>query len=249
VSEWTDHIEVLANTNGGSYLILGAHKSSSVNEHSFDDTRGEVTDIDVNNFVYLFAYLAPQDALPPAEHARGVRWRTNGLDLIVAEVADAPDDAMIERIAGDFAEVDGLNLQIPASARTQGFASVGSSPGDTSDVADYSVTWAPQELAGANRTEAVETPDKGPLLFINVGSRYYAQPSATSSTDPSTAPISKEGGSLQLEFLLNGGIVKVSGRQVGEEAVRVLATSLRTYDRSAWRARLGERLLVDEPEE
>ena len=34
---------------------------------------------------------------------------------MVAEVADESDDAMIERVADEFAEVDSLNFQIPAS--------------------------------------------------------------------------------------------------------------------------------------
>jgi hypothetical protein len=249
VGEWTDHIEVLANKNRNSYLILGAHKSSSTKDDSFDKTDGEVTDMgDADNFAYLLAYVVRQDAPLPEGHARGVRQRANGLDLMVAEVADEPDDAMIERVAEEFAEVDSLNFQIPASAGSQGFASVGSSPSDTLNVADYSVSWVPQELAGANRTEAVEAPDEGPLLFVNVGAAFYAQTS-TASTDPSSAPISKEGALLRIEFLVDGSIVTVSGRQVSEDALRAVATSLRTYDRSEWRALLGDRLLVDEPDE
>jgi hypothetical protein len=245
VREWTAHFEILSNETRESYLILIAEAGPRVEQDS-PVTDGEITDMDVNNFGFLFVYVVGQNP-PPQAQARGVGWRANGLNLMVAEVADAPDDDRINLIANEFGEVDTLNFQIPTSVRTQGYKSVGSSPGGTDDAADYSVSWAPQGLAGANRAEAIKQPDEGPLLFINVGSRFYAQSKTISSTDASTAAISKENGLLRMEFLINGSHVQVSGRQVDEEAVRELATSLRTYGHSEWRDRLGDRLLVDEP--
>jgi hypothetical protein len=51
------------------------------------------------------------------------------------------------------------------------------------------VSWSPSELAGTDRDAAVAAPDESSALWLNVGSRGYAQNAMASSDDPAEAPI------------------------------------------------------------
>ncbi|MEA2433304.1 MAG: hypothetical protein QOG54_761 [Actinomycetota bacterium] len=115
--------------------------------------------------------------------------------------------------------------------------------------ASYSVSWAPEELAGATRDEAVNLPDKGPTLFINVGAPFYVDryereiPNLAGNAQE--AAVTHEGEILEMHFLMDGSIVAVGARDVDENVVRSFATSLKAFARDEWRRTLGARLLVD----
>jgi hypothetical protein len=45
---------------------------------------------------------------------------------------------------------------------------------------------------------------------------------------------------------MSGSVVRLNGRDVDEAMMRMVADSLRAHDRADWRAKLGDRLLVDQ---
>jgi hypothetical protein len=115
--------------------------------------------------------------------------------------------------------------------------------------ASYTVSWTPEELAGATRDEAINLPDQGPTLFINVGSPFYVDRYEREipdlAGDAQEAAVTREGEILEMHLLVDGSIVTVGARDVDENVMRSFATSLETYPRDEWRTTLGERLLVD----
>ena len=119
----------------------------------------------------------------------------------------------------------------------------GSTP---SYVSDYTVSWVPADIAGASRSAAIALPDTGPTIFINVGSPFYASSFTNVSANPADASITSQDGLLEMRFLMSGSVVRLNGRDVDEAMMRLVADSLRAYDRADWRAKLGERLLVDQ---
>jgi hypothetical protein len=119
----------------------------------------------------------------------------------------------------------------------------GSTP---SYVSDYTVSWVPADLAGASRSAAIALPDTGLTIFINVGSPSYAPSFTNVSANPADAPITSQDGLLEMRFLMSGSVVRLNGRDVDEAMMRMVADSLRAYHRADWRAKLGERLLVDQ---
>ena len=252
--EWQDHFEFFAGRDG--FLILGAHRLSSASDFGFGPPGTHAVErSDAGRFMMALAFVLPAKpsagltTAPSAKdlRAREMRWRSDGFDFIVAQLSASPDDALIERIGDEFGRLRSLDFPIPRSAEAAGFTRVGSAAGDL-DTPDYTVSWAPAKFAGENREAAIAAPDEGPGLWINVGSRFYAQTATGLPTDPSEASVTTRDGVLEVEFLFDGSVVRVGGRHVGEPAVRALAESLRMYERDTWRADLGERLFVNHVE-
>lgn len=239
--EWTERSEVLGDGSGERFLVLASTRSDG--EPTSGDP-GPVQDLPVEAFTYLFAYVLGEDPSPLT--ARGVVWGDAGLEMRVALLGSAPDDGLIERVAAELARDPRFEFEIPGAAIEAGFAPLGSSPGSTDDVADYTVSWVPRELAGDDRAEAMEQADDGPTIFINVGARFYGQGNDSDAVDPMTAEITHDGELLHLAVLMSGSPISVSGRAVSEDELRALAASLVPLDREVWRAQLGDRLLVDD---
>ncbi len=207
---------------------------------------GPIEDLPIDDFAYFFIYVVGAD--PSSMAARGVGWSDNGVAMSVAQIGSTPDDRLTERVADELAKDADFDFAVPPSAIDAGFAPLGSAAGSTEDVADYTVSWGPAELAGNDRAAATDAPDDGPTIFINVGARFYGQMGDGQSGDAATAPIRRDGDLLQLQLLVSGSPLTVSGRGVTEEELRAFAVSLVELDRDAWRRELGERLLVDEPD-
>ena len=242
-SEWTDHIEVLTDESGEGFLVL----SSGLTDDTATDSRpGAIEDVPSEAFSYLFAFLGGSD--PSLSAARSVAWVDSGVAMSVAHVSPGPDDALIERVANDLARTGGFDFALPPSVFDAGFAPMGSSPGSTDDVSDYTVSWAPEALVGEDREAAVDAPDDGPRIYLNVGARFYAQIGEAPDADANSAAVVEDGDTLGLEFLLSGTRIAIGGRAVSEEQLRAFASSLEERDHEAWRSELGERLLVDEPD-
>lgn len=113
---------------------------------------------------------------------------------------------------------------------------------------DYTVSWAPEALAGVDRDDAVAGVDEGPTLFLNVGARSYRSLFPDDlATDISAADATHDGDVLSLDFELTGIPVSVGGRGVTEDELAAFAMSLRDTDHDRWRAELSDRLFVDDP--
>jgi hypothetical protein len=232
---------VLADGSEDRFLVLA---STLTGDESSSDHPGSIHDLPVDGFASLFAYVVGTD--PSPLQARGVRWRDNGVELSVPHIGSTPDDRLTERVADELASDPRFDFEVPASAMDAGFTPLGSATGSTDDLADYTVSWVPSEMAGEDRAAAVDAPDEGPTIFINVGARFYGQIAALGPGDAVTAPISRDGELLRLEFLMSGAPISVSGRAVTEEELRDFAASLVELDRDAWRRGLGDRLLIDD---
>jgi len=209
---------------------------------------GSAEDFPSDEFLILVKLVVSPSAgalNPTMTKVRGIEWHNSRFYLRVAEVASTPDDALIDRVAQQLDSVRDLDFTIPPSALADGFQRAGGAPSFPMDVTDYTVSWAPGDSVGATRAEAGSMPDKGPTIFINVGSRFYAQSGRTLSSDPATAEMKTESDIKKLDFVMNGSLVSVGGRQVDDQALRAFATSLNAMTQTAWRAQLGDRLLVD----
>jgi hypothetical protein len=201
-----------------------------------------------DDLVLSIGYATQREATaanPNTLHARGVEWQNARFAFRVAELASTPDDTLIQRAANQLGGIKDLNFTVPNAILQEGFQVAGRVAGFPSDVTDYTVVWTPADLAGSSRSEAAKLPDTGATIFINVGCRFYGQGMRSLSSDPTTAPITSANGLLDLQFLMDGSWVRVNGRGVDEEAVRSFAAGLEPFNRMDWRARLGDRLLVD----
>lgn len=124
------------------------------------------------------------------------------------------------------------------------------------DVADYTISWAPASQVGTSRRASVDLPEPDPRLYLNVGAGFFL-PVWEQGHEGRDLPASIDDaiveqdadGELSLDFSRDGVLVKVGGHGVEEAVLRDLAKSLRAMPRDAWRERLGDRLLVDEPEQ
>jgi hypothetical protein len=169
---------------------------------------------------------------------------------LVGELAVEPDTDLIASVAEDLRGIDDLDFDLPASATSNGYERVGSSPDFPADLTEYTIVWRPTELAGDDREEAVASDDDGPSLFITVGSAFYTQAASAygMATDADEAEVEREGDLLSLHYVLGDSAVSVRGTAVGEDELRTLARGLRTVDRDDWVEQLGDRLRIDEPD-
>lgn len=259
-SDWRSHTEILSDAQGnGGLLIVEVHR---LGPH--EDPRGLVPleegtigRISTEGFIYFlgffFAYADHAQAAdegsdrdPPA---RATWRRANGLTVFVIHLAPDPDDALISAVADELEAIDSLDYDIPRYAVTSGFEPIGSAAGPANPT-DYTLAWMPSPSAGEDPSSVSGSDDDVPSLTMNVAARGWAQNASALEDDASEAEITTPPGSdgtLELTFLFEGCLVRLSGRGVPEETVRAVATSLRAYGRREWRARLGARLTVDEP--
>ena len=207
---------------------------------------GPIEGLSVDEFAYFFIYVVGAD--PSSMTAHGVAWSDNGVAMSVVQIGSTPNDRLTERVAQDLARDARFDFAVHTSAIDAGFAPLGGSAGSTEDVADYTVSWGPTELAGEDRAAATHAPDHGPTIFINVGARFYGQVDDGRSGTRRPARSVVTATSLQLQLLVSGSPLSVSGRGVTEDELRAFAVSLAELDRDAWRREPGERLLVDEPD-
>jgi hypothetical protein len=257
-AEWTSHTELLAGARGeDGLLIVEAHRLAP-----HDDPRaylpleeGMIGRTRTDGFIYFLGFFfAYADHGPAAEDADGdpparATWRrANGLTVFVIHLASDPDDALIGTVADEMERIESLDYDIPRSAVAAGFEPIGSAAGPANPP-DYTLVWvAPRSPADDPNAEA-GSDDDVPSLTINVAARGWAQNASALDDDSSEAEVTKIPGSdgeLELTFLYQGCLVRVSGRGVPEQTVRAVATSLRVYSRQEWRARVGDRLTVDE---
>ena len=220
-SEWRAHIEVL--TAEGRILLIGVSTDDDL-----EPTPVEVVDFDPDELVYVLGYTLGKGDYWDGRVARQARLGTDEFWVAAVELSADPDDELLRALARDLADANQLDYRIPARAISAGFEPAGSVNGFPDDVTDYTVSWRP---VGEVR--------KVPTLFINVGSKFYAQSRRALGTDPASAPIVEAAGKLSLEFLFDGCSVDVGAQGVDQAAVRAFAVSLRAHPVDEWREMLG----------
>jgi hypothetical protein len=242
--EWAHHFEILSTPERDRFLIVGAGTVGGDGPAA----PGEVEAVDVDDFMFHLTFTV--GAFPADAAAAQVEWQENGLSLFVAEVAAEPDADLIASVAEDLRGLGDLDFDAPRPPSGSGYEPVAASPGDTNDVADYSVVWRPDALAGDDRESGEGAGNEGPTMFINVGSAFYSQAAiaAGTPTSPAEAELQRDGDLLDLVFVLDGSVIRATGSGVDEAELRAFADGLRVVSRDEWADALGSRLLVDEPE-
>lgn len=124
------------------------------------------------------------------------------------------------------------------------------------EVTDYTVVWLPSHLAGNSREDSTAE-DDDPQIYLISGSGYYEEVmpgDAARATrdadvddyDDDTPFVVQDSGHAVLTFRIDGRIANLYAFGIDEQELRMVADSLETMDRQAWRERLGDRLLIED---
>ncbi len=211
---------------------------------------GDPEEVEIDELVYVFAYsgaTVPNDAT-----ARQIAWRSGPVTFTVVRAGTGPaDDDLLREVADQLADGDDLDFGHPSAAADAGY-SLAATITDTEDVQDYTIVWTHADDAGMSREDASDAREDAPSLSMNVGSPMYLPllsqegPLPTSAGD---AEVVEEEGSLELTFVRDGQAVSVRGDGITPEEMRAFAASLDDVSFSDWKRQLGDRLLIDEPED
>jgi hypothetical protein len=249
--EWTYRVDLFANEARDDFLVLvlTAPATSSGTRRPIPD---QLTDADADDLAYTFGYLGvnmPRDAT-----AQRLDWSNGTFGLTINHVGIHPaNGVVVQQVVGQFDGVDDFDHDDPSALADAGYSRLGTLT-EIDDVADYSVVWTDAAHAGRTRAGARDARDGAPQLWLNVGARMFAVGVANTqpvSIDPDDAKVEDDDGSPRLRFLRDGIPVTVGGSGAGidAEVLRRFADGLRALSYDDWVEAMGDRLLVDEPEE